>query len=43
VEDLVGYAERDLVVPERPNVNDLSGANRAAAVWCDEVNASEHS
>ncbi len=46
VENLVGYAKRDLMVPlgalgER--ITDLNAANTAAAAWCDEVNAARHS
>lgn len=43
VEHLVGYAKRDLVLPEGLSVVDLSAANAAAAAWCAEVNAAEHS
>jgi len=43
VEHLVGYAKRDLVVPEGLSVADLAAANAAARVWCAEVNAAEHS
>jgi transposase len=43
VEHLVGYAKRDLVVPNELTVADLSGANRGAADWCDEVNSQLHS
>ncbi|WP_285705492.1 IS21 family transposase [Microtetraspora sp. NBRC 16547] len=42
VENLVGYAKRDLVVPQAP-FDDLSAANVAARVWCTEVNAVAHS
>jgi hypothetical protein len=42
VEHLVGYAKRDLVVPQAP-FGDLAAANAAAVVWCDEVNAVMHS
>jgi hypothetical protein len=42
VENLVGYAKRDLMVPQVP-FSDLASANAAAAAWCDEVNAAEHS
>ena len=41
VENLVGYAKRDLVVPQSP-VADAAG-NAAAAAWCVEVNAVVHS
>jgi transposase len=43
VENLVGYAKRDLIVPEEPAVTDLSRANAAAARWCAQVNAVTHS
>jgi transposase len=43
VENLVGYAKRDLIVPQEPTIEDLSGANAAAAAWCAEVNAAVHS
>jgi transposase len=43
VENLVGYAKRDLIVPEQLSVSELAGANTAAAMWCDEVNSVEHS
>jgi len=43
VENLVGYAKRDLVVPAEPDVTDLPAANAAAAAWCAEVNAAVHS
>lgn len=42
VEHLVGYAKRDLVVPQAP-FGDLSAANPSAAAWCGEVNAEVHS
>lgn len=49
VENLVGYAQRDLVVPLLTEAT-LAGkavsvhqANTAAAVWCEEVNAALHS
>jgi transposase len=43
VENLVGYAKRDLIVPAEPDVGDLAAANAAAAAWCAEVNAAVHS
>jgi transposase len=43
VENLVGYAKRDLMIPEQPSVSDLAAANTAAAAWCAEVNAAVHS
>jgi hypothetical protein len=43
VEHLVGYAKRDLLVPAEPDVSELAAANAAAAGWCAEVNAVQHS
>jgi transposase len=43
VEHLVGYAKRDLIVPQAPSLEDLTGANNAATSWCAEVNAAVHS
>jgi hypothetical protein len=42
VEHLVGYAKRDLMIPQAP-FTDLSVANAAAAAWCAEVNGVLHS
>ena len=42
VENLVGYAKTDLMVPQLP-FYDLWTANDAAEVWCAEVNAAIHS
>jgi transposase len=42
VENLVGYAKRDLMVPQAP-FGDLAVANAAAAAWCAEVNTAVHS
>ena len=42
VENLVGYAKRDLMVPQAP-FGDLAAANTAAAAWCAEVNGAVHS
>ena len=42
VENLVGYAKRDLLIPQAP-FTDLGAANEAAAAWCDEVNCALHS
>ena len=42
VEHLVGYAKRDLMVPQAP-FGDLAAANAAAAAWCAEVNGAVHS
>jgi transposase len=50
VENLVGYAKVDLMVPLRMNAApvaavavDLASANAAARAWCGEVNAATHS
>jgi transposase len=45
VENLVGYAKSDLMVPLGVfgGTSDLTAANVAAAGWCDEVNSVEHS
>jgi len=43
VENLVGYAKSDLVVPAEPDVAHLDEANGAARAWCVEVNAQVHS
>jgi transposase len=43
VENLVGYAKRDLMVPAEPATADLVAANAAATGWCAEVNAAVHS
>jgi transposase len=42
VENLVGYAKGDLMIPQAPFA-DLTAANAAAASWCTEVNAVSHS
>jgi hypothetical protein len=42
VENLVGYAKRDLIVPQAP-FSDLAAANLAASAWCTEVNGVPHS
>jgi transposase len=42
VENLVGYAKRDLMVPQAPFAG-LAAANAAAAAWCAEVNGAVHS
>jgi transposase len=42
VENLVGYAKSDLMVPQLPFC-DLWTANDAAEAWCNEVNAVKHS
>ncbi len=42
VENLVGYAKRDLMVPQVP-FEDLAAANARAAAWCAEVNGVMHS
>ena len=44
VENLVGYAKRDLMIPAQTGCHgDLPAANTAAAAWCAEVNAVAHS
>ena len=43
VENLVGYAKLDLVVPTEPDVADLPGANSKARAWSAEVNGRPHS
>jgi hypothetical protein len=47
VENLVGYAKTDLMIPgvdgSGEPFTDLGAANAAAAVWCVEVNAVMHS
>jgi transposase len=42
VENLVGYAKSDLMVPQAP-FGDLAAANGAASAWCAEVNGVAHS
>jgi hypothetical protein len=42
VENLVGYAKRDLIVPQAPFAG-LAAANAAVAAWCAEVNGAVHS
>ncbi len=42
VENLVGYAKRDLLVPHAPFA-DLVAANQAAVIWREEVNGTMHS
>lgn len=42
VENLVGYAKRDLVIGCGP-FTDIASANAAAITWCDEVNGRIHS
>jgi transposase len=42
VENLVGYAKADLMIPQAP-FGDLAAANAAAAAWCAEVNGKVHS
>jgi transposase len=43
VENLVGYAKRDLMVPTGVTAADIPAANGEAARWCAEVNAAVHS
>ncbi len=42
VENLVGYAKADLMVPALPFAG-MAAANEAGAAWCIEVNAAVHS
>src|SRR5690348_6325851 len=42
VENLVGYAKADLMVPQAP-FGGLAAGNAAAAAWCAEVNGVVHS
>jgi transposase len=42
VENLVGYAKRDLIVPQAPFTG-MAAANDAARQWCAEVNGVAHS
>jgi transposase len=43
VENLVGYAKSDLMIPEELSSRDLRHANKAARDWLEEVNAQQHS
>ena len=43
VENLVGYAKADLMIPTGVSTQDLPAANGEAARWCAEVNAAVHS
>lgn len=43
VENLVGYAKADLMVPADIDVERLEAANTAARAWCVEVNDQQHS
>ena len=43
VENLVGYAKADLMVPADIDVERLDEANTAAKAWCAEVNSVLHS
>jgi len=43
VENLVGYAKSDLMIPEELDARDLRRANELARDWMEEVNAAEHS
>ena len=43
VENLVGYAKSDLMIPEELSVSDLATANAKGLAWCNEVNAVVHS
>jgi transposase len=42
VENLVGYAKRDLMIPQAP-FGDMAAANDAARLWRAEVNGAVHS
>ena len=42
VENLVGYAKRDLIVPQAPFAG-MAAANAAGRQWCAEVNGVPHS
>ena len=42
VENLVGYAKTDLMIPAELTVDALDEANEKAAAWCVEVNGNEH-
>lgn len=42
VENLVGYAKSDLVVPAELVGADLVAANQGARAWCEEVNGRRH-
>lgn len=43
VENLVGYAKSDLMIPEELNSRDLVRANELGRDWIEEVNATTHS
>jgi transposase len=43
VENLVGYAKSDLMIPAELSAHDLRGANESGADWMQEVNAALHS
>ena len=43
VENLVGYAKSDLMIPQELSSRDLRRANELARDWMDEVNAQQHS
>jgi transposase len=43
VENLVGYAKSDLMIPAELTVADLAAANAAGVAWCAEVNNAVHS
>ena len=43
VENLVGYAKADLMIPADLDVQHLDEANRQARAWCLEVNSQTHS
>jgi transposase len=43
VENLVGYAKSDLMVPAETDVDRLDVANTSAREWCEQVNSVRHS
>ena len=43
VENLVGYAKSDLMIPEELDARDLKRANELARDWMEDVNTLEHS
>lgn len=43
VENLAGYAQRDLMVVQAEGWETVDDANAAARTWCAEVNATKHS
>jgi transposase len=43
VENLVGYAKTDLMIPEELDARDLKRAHELARDWMEDVNAAQHS